>query len=111
MSAITDNDKIVIHVKSMIKLMRKPITKELQQKNEDEFLKLMKEKYHQLHFKFPSIFNMVLEQGDKFDLPKLLHMLSMRQRVENNEITSHDASVVIGTEEYNTYVKPKVDKL
>jgi hypothetical protein len=106
-----ENDKILIHVKSMIKLMRCPSTKELQNKDETAFIKLMQDKYHQLHFKFPSLFNMVLDDGENFDLPKLKGMLSMKQKVDNNEISNHDASVKIGTEEYNNYVKEKVDKL
>jgi hypothetical protein len=111
MSVMDQNDKIMVYVKSMIKLMRNPSTKELQKKDDTEFMKLMQEKYHQLHFKYPSLFNMVIEDGDKFDIPKLQNMLSMKQKVDSNEVSNHDASVQVGTEEYNNYVKDKVAQI
>ena len=45
------------------------------------------------------------------DMNRLKFMLNMINKVNNNEITEHNASVQIGEKLVNEYVKPMIDKL
>jgi hypothetical protein len=110
-SHLSINDKILIHVKSMLKTLRKQDIQTLKETNYQEYYEGLQTKYKDLSFKYPSLFTMLLEKGDDFDLDKLKKYLQLNQKVINNEVKEYDASVQIGTEEYNKYVKPLVETL
>lgn len=46
---------------------------------------------------------------EDFEMERLEFMLRMRQKVQEEEYTQHDASVIVGEELATTYVKPLVE--
>ena len=75
----------------------------------DQFKHKLKKKYNNLSTKFPTIFEKTI--NGTMDMNRLKFMLNMINKVNNNEITEHNASVQIGEKLVNEYVKPMIDKL
>ena len=83
--------------------------KSYQNLNLDQFKHKLKKKYNNLSTKFPTIFEKTI--NGTMDMNRLKFMLNMINKVNNNEITEHNASVQIGEKLVNEYVKPMIDKL
>jgi hypothetical protein len=66
--------------------------------------------FMEYHTRYPALFLMIIEKGDKFDMNQLLHMLNLRKKVDTNEVSKHNADLQIGTEMVDKYVKPMLDK-
>ena len=65
-------------------------------------------KYEGLMMRYPSLFNMVLENGKNFDLLQFEQMMSMISKVRNNEIDEGTASRAFGEKMVDKYVKPNL---
>ena len=69
-----------------------------------------KQKYEKEHPIFveayPTLFEMACKKG--FDYKQFQKMLSLKISVDKGAITQHDASVKVGTQLFETYVKHKV---
>ena len=77
--------------------------------NFDQFKNKLKKKFNNLSTNFPTIFEKTI--NGTMDMSRLKFMLNMINKVNNNEITEHNASVQIGEKLVNEYVKPMIDKL
>lgn len=66
--------------------------------------------FMEYHTRYPTLFLMVVEKGEKFDMNQLLHMLNLRKKVDTQEVSKHNADLQIGTEMVDKYVKPMLDK-
>ena len=58
----------------------------------------------------PLIFFKACNERSQFNIEHLHMMLKYKLRVDNNEISQHDASVGVGTILVDKYVKPKIQK-
>jgi hypothetical protein len=69
-----------------------------------------KEKYQSIYPVFienhPVLFEMSCKKD--FDFVQFQRMIKLKDSVDNGSISQHDASVKIGTQLFNTYVKNKV---
>ena len=69
-----------------------------------------KEKYQSIYPVFienhPILFEMACKKD--FDFVQFQRMIQLKNSVDNGSITQHDASVKIGTQLFNTYVKNKL---
>lgn len=73
-------------------------------KSKDELQKT----YHKFAEEKPQLFDMICSPNcDDFMLNQ---MIKMRTKVENGEISQHDASVNIGQHLVDKYVKPEMEK-
>lgn len=66
--------------------------------------------FMEFHTRYPALFLMIVEKGESFDMKQLLHMLTLRNKVDSKEVTQHNADLQIGTEMVDKYVKPMLDK-
>lgn len=76
--------------------------------NAREKQRQFRKQYTEFADKYPSLFQMACEPD--FDIKRLEFMLSMRDNVGNNRISQHQASVKVGENLFQQYVKPLVDK-
>jgi len=73
-----------------------------------DFTISMQTKYSYLNTNFQSIFNMSI--SNKYDYNRLSIMVNMAEKVKNDEISEHDASVKVGQVLVDEIVKPQLDK-
>jgi hypothetical protein len=67
-------------------------------------------KYIETIVSVPALFFKACNERSKFNKQQLLSMLSMKDKVEKKEMSQHDASVDIGTNLVDTYVKKHIKK-
>jgi len=67
------------------------------------------QKYMPLMMIYPALFNMVIENGNKFDLTQFEKMIAMISKVRRKEVTEEAASQKFGEEMVEKYVKAKLD--
>lgn len=73
-----------------------------------DFIDIMKIKYKYLFENHESIFKICTSKS--YDSNRLKFMLTMSNKVKNNELSEHDASVKVGQELVHNIVKPQLDK-
>ena len=63
-------------------------------------------------YKYPAIFKLIFNSQKTWetDYKKLLQMIKLAKDVKNGKKSRHDASVQVGTDLVDTYVKPKLKK-
>ena len=67
------------------------------------------QKYMPLMMIYPALFNMVIENGKKFDLTQFEQMMNTISKVRRKEVTEEAASKQFGEEMVEKYVKPKLE--
>ena len=75
----------------------------------DETKKVVQEKYREFSLNYPAIF--IMAADGNLDIDRFKSMVNMADRVKNNEISQHDASVKVGEQLVDDYVKPKIKNL
>lgn len=76
-----------------------------------EIRKTLGKRYPNMADNYPAIFELAFKPDKEWnsDIQKLETMVNMASKVKNNEISQHDASVKIGTELVDKYVKPQLE--
>ena len=72
--------------------------------NKDE--EVLKEEFKDLNEKFPTIFSKVVD--GTMEMGRLKFMLKMIRDIENQKISKHQASIVVGQELVDNIVKPQM---
>ena len=108
---LTKNQKILIHVKKLLKKSKTKQYRQMKLKNKILYEQKLRQEFDQLDRFYPSLFRMIIEDPINFDMSKLKKMLSMKDKVDNNEVSYDDANKKIGLEYYNKYVKKHVDNV
>lgn len=67
------------------------------------------QKYMPLMMIYPALYNMIIENGKKFDLTQFEQMMTMISKIRRKEVTEEAASKKFGEEMVEKYVKPKLD--
>jgi len=67
------------------------------------------QKYMPLMMIYPALYNMIIENGKKFDLTQFEQMMTMISKIRRKEVTEEAASQQFGKEMVDKYVKPKLD--
>lgn len=67
------------------------------------------QKYMPLMMIYPALYNMIIENGKKFDLTQFEQMMTMISKVRRKEVTEEAASKKFGEEMVDKYVKPKLE--
>lgn len=80
------------------------IAKEIQKSRyiPEQKLQVFKEKYKDFYDLYPILFEMCCKES--FEIHQLKYMLSMRDAVEKNKLSQHDASVKVGQRLVDRYV-------
>ena len=92
------------NIKEIQDVMEEPDMKMLKKKNNEEFIKKMKERFSSFSEDCPGIFDKVLDNSIKD--PQFEHMLKLLSKMEGGELSEHQASVAVGESLVNKYVKP-----
>ena len=71
----------------------------------------LKEQFNDFSVRYPSLFNVIIDDPKNFDYSRLIHMLNLKNKVDSNETSYENASIKIGQEYYDEFVKTTVDKL
>ena len=108
---LTKNQKILIHVNKLLKKANSREYKNIKKNNKILYEQKLREDFPEMEKFYPSLFRMIIDDPRNFNLNKLKNMLSMKDKIENKEVTYDTANKSIGLEYYNEYVKPKVDKI
>jgi len=95
--------EILTTAKEIISELENDTTTDIETKKRDLMVK-----YESFSLTYPVIFLSAI--NGTLELAQFEKMIDMATRVKSNNISSHDASVKIGTELVNEYVKPIVKK-
>lgn len=101
---INDRDLTATQVQALVKAMdsSKQKWKRLrQQGKKDEYEAKLKEDNQELYFNYPSLFQLHVE--DKLD-STFFEMLQLKRKIEKGELTSEQASKIIGERLYQRFV-------
>jgi hypothetical protein len=104
---LNDSEKILLYVRSIKRYIK--VNESLKNSNPEQFHQKLLEKYGAFKERFPSLFQMLLLDAEGFDERRLIQMLRLKERVSNNNISYQDASIQIGQQYFDEYVKPIVD--
>ena len=77
----------------------------------DEYKQICMRKFTDFHQKYPTLFFSIIENPSTFSLYRLDEMLSLKRKIEDNEITDDKASIELGQKYYNEFVKETVIEL
>ena len=97
------NDIISFCIKRENSLMRN--------QNIDEYKQICMRTFTNFHQKYPTLFFSIIENPSSFPLYRLDEMLSLKRKIESNEINEQRASVHLGQKYYNEFVKDTVSEL
>ena len=75
----------------------------------DETKRKVQEKYREFSLNYPAIF--IMAADGNLDMKRFQSMVNMAQQVKDDKISQHDASVKVGEQLVNDYVKPKLKDL
>lgn len=101
---INDKDLTATQVQALVKAMdsSKQKWKRLrQQGKKEEYEAKLKEENEELYFNYPSLFQLHLE--DKLD-STFFEMLQLKRKIEKGELTSEQASKIIGERLFQKFV-------
>jgi hypothetical protein len=70
--------------------------------------RLFQKSFPEFTEKYPTLFQMACEPD--FNMERLVYMLSMREAVSAQKISQHQASVNVGENLFQEYVKPLVEQ-
>lgn len=99
--------------------VKKPLTENIvglideimkSKKNNLETIFECEERFLETIVSIPALFFKACNERSRFNKEQLMMMLSMKEKVENSQISQHDASVDIGTNLVDKYVKKHINK-
>ena len=64
-----------------------------------------------MHQKYPTLFFSLIENPTTFPIYRLEEMLSLKKRIETEELTTENASVRVGQQYYDEFIKDTVTEL
>ena len=94
-----ENDEII----KIVKMIRKSIETDNTSSYEDKINFLQKE-YPSFYERYPILFD-IASRKEAFDWNFFNYFMNMRSKIINDELTSEKASVIVGQNAYDKYVK------
>lgn len=104
------DDKLLKMVNKILDKCKSNNMKNLALNDKKLYTLTLKEEYEDFSYAYPGLFNLIIDDPNNFDMNRLIHMLNMKKKVENNETTYETASSQIGQEYYDEFVKPNIDE-
>jgi hypothetical protein len=96
----------VAHARNIF--IREQIAKVKELKNEGKAIDVIKEEVPRFAEDYPQLFKMLVS-NEGYNEATLRTMLSMLEKMGTNELSQHQASVIVGQRLFDNYVKPAVD--
>jgi hypothetical protein len=97
-----------IQIQALVRNMDESFRKyrSLKENNPTEWASKIKSENKKLFDEFPTIFNM--HMNGRLD-QTFFDMLQLKRKIEKNELTEHEASVIVGQKLFNKYVDPIIN--
>jgi hypothetical protein len=83
----------------------------LRRENIDAYKQTCMREFTFMHQKYPTLFFSLIENPTTFPVYRLEEMLSLKKRIEAEELTTENASVRVGQQYYDEFVKDTVQEL
>jgi len=106
-----NSSEIKTQVNEIIAFCIKKENSIMRRDNIDEYKQVCMRVFTEFHQKYPTLFFNIIENPTTFPLYRLDEMLSLKRKIENNELDEMKASVHLGNKYYNEFVKDTVTKL
>jgi len=97
------NEEIILTIKKIIERNKEDDIRKLTEMDKYEKLK---EEFNFFSDRYPMLFELST-RNENFNWNNLFYMLNMRNKIINDEMTSEDASKVVGKDWYDKYVDIK----
>jgi len=95
------NEDIIITISKIITRNKEDDIKKLEDMKRYE---LLKSEFSFFSERYPMLFDLATRTDEDFNWTNLNYMLNMRNKIINDEITSENASKIIGNEWFNKYI-------
>jgi hypothetical protein len=83
----------------------------LRRENMDAYKQKCMREFSFMHQKYPTLFFSLIENPTTFPIYRLEEMLSLKKRIETEELTTENASVRVGQQYYDEFIKDTVKEL
>ena len=83
----------------------------LRRENMDSYKQKCMRYFTFMHQKYPTLFFSLIENPTTFPIYRLEEMLSLKKRIEIEELTTENASVRVGQQYYDEFIKDTVKEL
>ena len=83
----------------------------LRRENMDAYKQKCMREFTFMHQKYPTLFFSLIENPTTFPVYRLEEMLSLKKRIEIEELTTENASVRVGQQYYDEFIKDTVTEL
>ena len=83
----------------------------LRRENIDAYKQKCMREFTFMHQKYPTLFFSLIENPTTFPIYRLEEMLSLKKRIEIEELTTENASVRVGQQYYDEFIKDTVTEL
>ena len=107
-------EKAEIIKENVEKIMEFCLLKEnrtLRRENMDAYKQKCMREFTFMHQKYPTLFFSLIENPTTFPIYRLEEMLSLKKRIEIEELTTENASVRVGQQYYDEFIKDTVSEL
>jgi len=111
LDVIESSDVIKKQVNEIITFCIKKENSIMRRDNIDQYKQTCMIKFTNFHQKYPTLFFSIIENPSSFPLYRLDEMLSLKRKIDENEINEQKASVHLGQKYYNEFVKDTVSEL
>ena len=105
------SDQIKTQVIDIISFCLKKEQSKMRKENIDEYKQICMRLFTNFHQKYPTLFFSIIENPSSFPLYRLDEMLTLKRKIDNNEIKEEKVSVHLGQKYYNEFVKDTVTEL
>ena len=102
-------ETLVLEITKIQMALKEKSSLRLKDKKPLYLLKNMQNRFEQFDDRYPALLRLVVTQGDNLNQHRLAEMLNMYEKVRINQVKEFDASVKIGSDLYNEYVKPNIE--
>ena len=106
-----DDNRLINTVKNLIKVASTEEMQLLSKTNNVIYRARLSELNTEFAITYPSLFQTITEDPQKFELKRLYEMLEMKKRVKQSKLSYEDASSQIGQKYYEEFAKPAIDNL
>jgi hypothetical protein len=83
----------------------------MRRENMDAYKQKCMRQFTFMHQKYPTLFFSLIENPTTFPIYRLEEMLSLKKRIETEELTTENASVKVGQQYYDEFIKDTVKEL
>ncbi len=111
MQVLENSDTIKKNMEDLISFCAKRENMIMRRDNIDDYKRKMMNKFYYIHEKYPTLFFTIIENPTTFPISRLEEMLSLKKQIEVNSTTTDKASVQLGQQYFDEFVKDKIKNL